>query len=281
MKGINHLVLAAHDLAALCDAWAALGFTLTPRGQHPFGTGNSVIQLHGSYLELLAVTIPQDVVEHGEGEFSFSAFNRDFLRRHEGFSMLVFDTRDAHADIAAWSEAGLQTYAPFEFGRMAKLPGGEDIHVGFSLAFVSNPAAPWFGHFACQHFSPDYFAQPRYQTHPNTARSIHDVWISGDGSLGLAEHMKSVMGAPGRSEPPGRIVFDTPTGTVVLATPRAFEAAFGVPPPHMDDGPHLAGLTIACETPEQLSGLGLEQVGERLVLDPERGFGTAIGFIAA
>ena len=29
MKGINHLVLAARDLDALCTTWAELGFTLT------------------------------------------------------------------------------------------------------------------------------------------------------------------------------------------------------------------------------------------------------------
>ena len=104
MRGINHLVLAGNDLDAMRSAYAALGFTLAPRGQHPFGTGNSVIQLHGSYLELLAVTKPQDVVEHGPRSFSFSAFNRDYLKRHEGFSMLVFDTPDAGADLAAWQK---------------------------------------------------------------------------------------------------------------------------------------------------------------------------------
>ena len=108
MRGINHLVLAGKDLDAMRGAYAALGFTVAPRGQHPFGTGNSVIQLHGSYLELLAVTKPQDVVEHGRRSFSFSAFNRDYLKRHEGFSMLVFDTPDAGADLASWQSAGLQ-----------------------------------------------------------------------------------------------------------------------------------------------------------------------------
>ena len=41
MKGINHLVLAGHDLEAMRSHYARLGFTVTPRGQHPFGTGNS------------------------------------------------------------------------------------------------------------------------------------------------------------------------------------------------------------------------------------------------
>src|SRR5215472_4171320 len=108
MKGINHLVLAGHDLEAMRSHYQALGFTVTPRGQHPFGTGNSLVQLHGTYLELLAVTAPNDLPEHRTGQFSFAAFNRDYLKRHEGFSMLVLDTADARADIAAWRAAGLQ-----------------------------------------------------------------------------------------------------------------------------------------------------------------------------
>jgi len=155
MKAINHLVLAGHDLEAMRSHYAGLGFTVTPRGQHPFGTGNSLIQLNGSYLELLAVTAPQDIPEHRAGNFSFAAFNRDYLKHHEGFSMLVLDTPDARADGKAWGAAGLQTYEPFDFSRTAKLADGQEIVVSFSLAFVSHPAAPSLGLFACQHHTPE------------------------------------------------------------------------------------------------------------------------------
>src|SRR5262245_57450077 len=114
MKGINHLVLAGHHLEAMRSNSRALAFTITPRGLHPFGTGNSIIQLHGTYLELLSVTSPQDVPEHRAGNFSFAAFNRDYLARHEGFSMMVLDTPDARADIASWRTAGLQTSEPYD-----------------------------------------------------------------------------------------------------------------------------------------------------------------------
>ena len=280
MKGIDHLVLAGRDLDELRTAYAALGFTVAPRAQHPFGTGNAVIQLHGGYLELLAVTMPQNVVEHRAGEFSFSAFNRDYLARHEGFSMMVLGTADAAADIRDWHAAGLQTYEPFEFARMAKMPDGEEVRVGFSLAFVSSPAAPWLGHFACQHFTPGYFAQPQYLRHENTARAVRDVWISGGGALGLVDHLSVVLGAPPTTREPERIVFSTPAGDVVLASPAVFEAAFGAPPPHMEDGPHLAGLTIGCATLDWFVGKELTQVGDRLVLEPARCFGTALAFSA-
>jgi hypothetical protein len=277
MKGINHLVLAGHDLEAMRSHYADLGFTVTPRGQHPFGTGNSLIQLHGSYLELLAVTAPQDVPEHRAGHFSFAAFNRDYLARHQGFSMLVLDTPDAGADVKTWRAAGLQTYEPFDFSRTAKMPDGEEITVGFSLAFVSHPAAPWLGLFACQHYSPQYFEQPRYLRHANGATAVEDVWIVGETAPDLAGFLDTVTGAKPVKNDSSATTLQTRTGAIVLARPQAFERAFGLAAPHPDDGPHLAALTVACQTIGQRADL--PRIGNRHVLAPDKNFGTAIGFV--
>jgi hypothetical protein len=278
MKGIDHLVLAGSDLDAMRDVYGGLGFTLTPRAQHPFGTGNTAIQLHGGYLELIAVTRPQDVVEARPGQFSFSAFNRDYLARHEGFSMLVLGTNDASVEIAGWRDAGLRTYEPFDFARMAKMPDGEERRIGFSLAYTSTPAAPWLGHFACQHHAPEYFAQPQYQVHANTAQAVRDVWISGGGALGLGDHLRAFIGGRGVAEAPGRIAFRTPRGAIVLADGENFRAAFGVAPPHPEDGPHLAGFTIDCASLDSFASKDLAAVGDRLVLPPGKVFGAAVGF---
>jgi len=276
MKAINHLVLAGRDLAAMRARYERLGFTVTPRGQHPFGTGNSLVQLNGTYLELLAVTMPQEVPEHGAGQFSFAAFNRDYLERHEGFAMLVLDTEDARADIAAWRAAGLQTYAPFDFSRAAKMADGQEVTVGFALAFVSHPAARWLGLFACQHYAPDYFEQPRYLQHRNGATRVQDVWIVGDTASELAGFLQTVTGAKAVTDNSG-IILPTRTGAIVLARPAAFESAFGGAPPHPQDGPHLAAFTIACQTLGQLADL--PRNGNRHVLAPAKNFGTAIGFV--
>jgi len=277
MKGINHLVLACHDLEAMRSHYAGLGFTVTPRGQHPFGTGNSLMQLHGSYLELLAVTALLDVPEHRAGYFSFAAFNRDYLKRHDGFSMLVFDTPDARADVKAWRTAGLQTYEPFDFSRAAKMADGQEITVAFSLAFVSHPAAPWLGLFACQHHSPRYFEQSRYVQHANGASAVQDVWIVGDTAPDLAGFMQIVTGAKATVEDTSLTTLQTRIGAIVLARPQAFVNAFGLAAPHPDDGPHLAALTLACQTIGRLADL--PRIGNRHVLAPDKNFGTAIGFV--
>jgi hypothetical protein len=282
MKAINHLVLASHDLEAMRAHYQRLGFIVTPRGQHPFGTGNALVQLHGTYLELLAITAPQDVPERDAGHFSFAAFNRDYLARHEGFSMLVLDTADARADVKAWRAAGLQTYAPVDFSRAAKLADGRETTVRFSLAFVSHPAAPWLGLFACQHHTPEYFEQPRYLQHANGATAVQDVWIVGDTAPDLAGFFQTLTGAktisedPAIREDPSIATLQTRIGAIVLARPQAFEHAFGLPAPHPQDGPHLAAFTVACETIGQLADL--PKARDRYVLAPEKNFGTAIGF---
>jgi hypothetical protein len=277
MKAINHLVLAGHDHEAMRSHYQRLGFTVTPRGQHPFGTGNALVQLHGTYLELLAVTAPHDVPEHRPGHFSFAAFNRDYLARHDGFSMLVLDTADARADIAAWRAAGLHTYEPFDFSRTAKLPDGQEITVGFSLAFVSHPAAPWLGLFACQHYSPHYFEQPRYLQHGNGATAVVDIWIVGETAPDLAGFMHTVTGAKAVKQDSATTTLQTRTGAIVLARPQAFEKAFDLAPSHPQDGPHLAALTVACQTMGQFADL--PKIGNRYVLAPENNFGTAVGFL--
>ncbi|MBL8894483.1 MAG: VOC family protein [Rhizobiales bacterium] len=278
MRGLNHLVLTGHDLDRMRDHYEALGFTLAPRGRHPFGTDNAVIQLLGCYLELLAVARPQDVPEHGANSFSFAAFNRDYVARHEGFAMLVFDTPDARADIAAWQKAGLKTYEPFDFQRAAKLPSGEEITVGFSLAFTRAAIAPWIGLFACQHYRPDYYEQERYLAHANTAQGVREVWISGDGALALCDFMAKLTGLEAQPESADKVFFTTRTGDLVLAAPQAFAAAFGEAPPHPQDGPHLAGLTIGCRDLSPLAGRNLQKIGDRLVLPAKRNFGTALAF---
>jgi hypothetical protein len=278
MKGINHLVLAGWDLDAMRAAYRALGFTITPRGQHPFGTANSIIQLHGTYLELLSVTIPKDIPEHSAGRFSFAAFNRDYFARHEGFSMMVLESPDARADLERWRAAGLQTYAPHDFSRIAKMPDGADVKVGFSLAFVSHPSAPWLGLFACQHYRPEYYEQPQYLTHANGALLVREVWVVGETAQDLGDFIGAVTAATGEPDDTGRIVFQTRTGAIVLARPQAFEAAFGVSAPHPEDGPHLAGLTVSCSDLAMLKGSGLTETDGRHILGPQMNFGTAIAF---
>ncbi|MCP4630386.1 MAG: VOC family protein [bacterium] len=49
-RGIDHLVLCVNDLDLCAAFYRDLGFTTTPRAQHPWGTDNCLIQLSGSFI---------------------------------------------------------------------------------------------------------------------------------------------------------------------------------------------------------------------------------------
>ncbi len=125
-RPIDHVVIAGpRPRRGAGRRIARLGFTLTPVARHPFGTANSLVQLHGSYIELLAVADPALIPEPVEGRYSFAAFNRDFLKRREGPSMLALQSADAAADLADFEANDLPTLrAGSSFQRLARTPEG-------------------------------------------------------------------------------------------------------------------------------------------------------------
>lgn len=242
MKGIDHLVLCGRDLGAMRDNYAALGFTLTPEARHPFGTGNSLIQLEGCFLELLSVCEPEKIKQAGAGQFSFAAFNRDFLKRGEGMSMLVLDSTDARADVAAFRARGLRTYEPFDFERKAKLPNGAEVTVGFSLAFATDPKLPNVAFFTCQQHAPEHFWKPQYQRHANRSLTILDVCLVAERPDEHAAFLSAFAGVPAVPVE-GGLTLRTARGNVSCITPESFAHSFGRAP-DMSRGSHFGGFTI-------------------------------------
>lgn len=52
---VDHIILVVQDLDRASAAYESLGFTLTARSSHPFGTANRLISLGDSFIELLAI----------------------------------------------------------------------------------------------------------------------------------------------------------------------------------------------------------------------------------
>ena len=182
-RGIDHVVLCVNDLDYAREVYTRLGFTLTPRAQHPFGTGNCLAQLGNTFIELLTVVNPSDISEHESGAFSFGAWNRDYLRSRQGMSMLAMTSSDWEDDRKNFTASGLEIVEPFSFSRLARQPDGSDVTVGFDLTFVA-PAAEAQKHeawFTCHHqHPPQYFWKPDYQNHDNGALNISGVYVVSD-----------------------------------------------------------------------------------------------------
>ena len=109
------------------------------------------------------------IAPHAPRSFSFGAFNRDFLARGEGLSMLVLEGRGA-PDAARVSRGRHRRFRALRVrarGQAARRHAGQ----GRVLRSPSRaiPAAPDTGFFTCQHRYPENFWNPAFQHHPNTA----------------------------------------------------------------------------------------------------------------
>ncbi|MEM9011739.1 MAG: VOC family protein [Pseudomonadota bacterium] len=197
-RPIDHIVLAVRRLDDAAATYEALGFTLTPRARHDdhMGTSNRLAQFGDrSFIEVLEVDRPDTLMPHGpEAEpptFSFGAHNRSAVGLREGASMLVFAGEDARADIAAFTRAGIPTFAPFSFERQARTPDGASATVAFTLAFVQFPEMARLAFFVCENRAPEHFWKPAYQTHANGAAGIAAVTVASP----AAERDAGLMGA--------------------------------------------------------------------------------------
>jgi catechol 2,3-dioxygenase-like lactoylglutathione lyase family enzyme len=251
-RGVDHLVLAVRDLDKSRAFYETLGFTPTPRALHPWGTSNHLVQLDGCFLEILGIADAAKIPPHARGHFSFGAHNREFLARREGLSMLVFQSHDARRDQAEFAAAGLATYAPFDFGREAKLPDGGTARVAFSLAYVTDPRVPDSAFFTCQQHAPKYFWKREYQVHANGARTIAEVVMVAPDPPAFGSFFARLQGSDSVRVIDGALVVATARGRITMMTPRAFEARFAALPPG-GGGPHLAAFRIAGADTEALA----------------------------
>lgn len=226
-RGLDHVVWAVHDIEAASAFLERLGFTLTPLARHPWGTVNRLVQLNGFFLELLTIGDESLIPEPAEDAFSFGSFNRDFLTRGEGGSMLVMESQDPQADRDAFAAAGLETFQPFSFERTATNPDGSERKVAFDLTFTRDQLAQNIGFFTCHHRYPQNFWQPAYQAHSNGVRDVsgavivthepasHHIFFSA--FTGLREMRTTSLG----------IEIATPRGSVDILTPAGYRALYG------------------------------------------------------
>lgn len=262
-RRIDHVVVAVHDLARAAADYERLGFTLTPRAEHPpaMGTANRLAQFAGrNFLELLEVDRPAGQQPSDRAAmppiFGFGWENRRFLERRQGMSMLVLASADARADLATLTAAGAETWAPMDFERRARLPDGQEVTVGFSLGFVTDPAMPELAFFFCQQRAPQHFWKPAFQRHANGAQAILRVFLVADQPERHGEALARLTGGGVTAVDGGLAVACGGGEELCVLRPEAIRAlaADGVPAPRQ--GPAFAGIELASDQPRPATPAG-------------------------
>ena len=193
--GLDHIVHAVRDLDAAAAFYAGAGFTVSGRNRHPWGTHNRIVQFKNCYIEIVEVAEPEKIAPHGARSFSFGAFNRDFVARREGFSMLLLNSRGAGADARAFEAARIGGFDVFDFAREGMRPDGSIVRLAFSLAYAADPTSPDVRFAACQHHFPENFWNPAFQIHANGARSVKGVTLVASNPAGHQAFLEAFTGA--------------------------------------------------------------------------------------
>jgi hypothetical protein len=284
-RGLDHIAHAVRDLDAAAELYRRLGFTVGARNRHPpaWGTQNHIVQLPGTFIELLTVADPAHIAPHGAKFFSFGAFNRDFLASRQGLAMLVLEGRGA-PDAEEFRSARIGDFELYEFEREGRRPDGTPIRVAFSLAFASDPRAPDTGFFTCQHRHPENFWNPAFQVHANTATGVAGVVLVADCP---AEHhifLSAFVGERDLLATSAGISVKTPRGEIQVMTPAAFRDHVGAEAPGIENGARLAALRFAVRDFGVAQGLlrdsdlaATERMG-RLIVGPETALGAMLIF---
>lgn len=151
LTGIDHIVIAVHDLDTASAAFASAGFTVTPGGAHPTGTHNALIPFaDGSYLELIAIQDAALAKDHpwfekmagkqGYVTFAVGADPLDYeLERLASLGIAAVDRKDGarlrpDGQQLAWQSAALQSDPPVVLpfliqdvtDRSLRVPGGKE-----------------------------------------------------------------------------------------------------------------------------------------------------------
>ena len=263
-RGLDHIVHAVRDLDAAAEFYRGLGFTVGARNKHPWGTHNYIVQLPGFYIELLTLAEPEKL---GTDEISklFAAYNRDFIARHEGFSLLILESTDAAADEKAFRATGVASSDVMRFEREAKRPDGSAVKVGFSLAFASDKLAPEIHFATCQQHFPQNFWNPAFQKHANGVETIAGVVMVAAEPTAHRDFLLAYTGASAERAGADGFTIDLPRGVIEITTPAAYTRRFSVAPPDTSGSARLAAL--------RFSGRGIavnrrSAMGALLVFEP-------------
>jgi catechol 2,3-dioxygenase-like lactoylglutathione lyase family enzyme len=242
-RGLDHVVHAVRDLDAVAALYRSLGFTVGARNRHPWGTHNYIVQLPGFFIELLTLAEPDKLGNDGFSKL-FAAFNRDFIERHDGLSMLILESRDAAADAAAFRTAHIAASEVMRFEREGRRPEGTAVKLGFALAFAEDQHAPEINFATCQQLHPENFWNPTFQTHANGVSGIAGVVAVAADPAGHCNFMESFVGATAEKNGDGFAIV-TPRGAIDMMTPAAYERRFGLPAPDASGGARLAALRFS------------------------------------
>ena len=287
---LDHLGVAARDLAPMCAAYERLGFTLSPIAQQSgrrrpdlpvekYGSGNRCAFLKHGYIELIAILDPA----------LFDNNLNAFLARYAGIHILALAMLDEEANLVRLRQAGIDIPGvaylerPVEAGgpiaRFARLPFPDPPEGRVQLI---------------RHLTPELVWQDRWMDHANRAEVLEAAILCAENPADTAARLSRLAGLPLEPDPAGGFLLRLPGAAraagpkapaletrVRVLTPEALATVLpGVTPPA---SPCMAGMVVrttdgAASARRILAGIPTREAPEGIMVPPEYAAGAALIF---
>lgn len=247
--GIDHPLIAVHDLAAAADQARRLGFRLNPRHQHPWGTDNHLLFFPDNFIELIGIGRPERLDYRDANGFQFGQQVAGRLQIGEGIAMVALESEDMARDRQTLIQRGANPPPPIVFRRLAHLPDGRTEEVGVSLDILYDERAPYIAQFLCQQLRPELFRiDSSLEHHPNTAKGITAVWYVSRHPHRDVAVMRGIHGEANVAACDGGYRFETNKGTGYLLSPTAIEQRFPLLKGIDDGQTRGVALSLKCDS---------------------------------
>jgi hypothetical protein len=180
-QGIDHPLVTVRNHPQALELYRKLGFAPSPVSYHPWGTVTTLVMFPSNFIEIIAV---DDASKFGANSVNGFCFGRQlgtFLDRgEEGVSLVALHSKDADADYARLTDAGLSSQGRIDFRRKMTLPDGSPDEAVVSLGLFMDEANPDVSNFICHQHRPELIWVPEWQNHPNGANGILAVTYLAD-----------------------------------------------------------------------------------------------------
>lgn len=287
---LDHVGVAARDLAPMTAAYERLGFSLSPIAQQSgrrrpdlpveqYGSGNRCAFLKHGYIELIAILDPA----------LFDNTLNAFLARYPGMHILALAMEDEAANLARMRAAGIDIPGVAYLERPVE--AGGPIAKFARLPF---PDPPEGRVQLIRHLTPELVWNPKWMDHANRAVALEEAILCAREPAETAARLSRVAGLPVEPDPAGGFLLRLP-GAAHAAGPFAekIETRVRVLPeaalPDVLPGvtapasPFMAGMVIrtadgGAAARRLLDGLPTRPAPGGLMVPPELAAGAAVVF---
>lgn len=263
MLTLDHIVASSRRLDEACAAWELLGFTITPRGFHPFGTMNNLVMFERTFFEFLAFNDEaafDAAVRTAVIPANLAALTRTALETREGPSLLAVTTEDADHDLRTVGLRGIEVSAPMHFRRPVVLPNGQATAAEVTVHFLEDGGAHGVPVFVSQQHNREAVWVREWQDHPNGAIEIVAVTCTAPKPDELVPYLVAIFGEPTSVLDSEEYRFSAGPSQVVVTTPSRCHERFPAPAGGFVSAPTVEALTVAVRDIRRL-GDRLEQDG--------------------